>query len=204
MIPQPLQNLIKHLSKLPGFGPRSAQRAALHLIQNTESMATLQRTLLEVANTVQTCTQCGNIGLTEQCHICTDVKRSSNQLCVVEGVDDLWAIERAGIFKGHYHVLGGVINAMAGIGPEDITLPKLVQRVEENPPEEIILALGASVDGQTTAHLISTRLAHIQGKGPENSITISQPARGLPIGAEVDYMDDGTLSIAFQGRRKFG
>ncbi len=197
MIPQPLQNLIKHLSKLPGFGPRSAQRAALHLIQSGESMATLQRTLLEVANTVQTCTQCGNIGLTEICHICTDVKRSPSQICVVEGVDDLWAIERSGIFKGHYHVLGGVINAMAGVGPDDITLGQLIHRVETTQPEEIILALGASVDGQTTAHLISTRLAH-------TGVTISQPARGLPIGAEVDYMDDGTLSIAFQGRRKFG
>lgn len=197
MIPQPLQNLMKHLSKLPGLGPRSAQRAALHLIQSGESMATLQRTLLEVANTVQTCTACGNIGLTEVCHICTDTKRSPTQICVVEGVDDLWAIERAGIFKGHYHVLGGVINAMAGVGPDDIALAALINRVEQMRPDEIILALGASVDGQTTAHLISTRLAH-------TGVTISQPARGLPIGAEVDYMDDGTLSVAFSARQKFG
>lgn len=197
MIPAPLQNLIKHLSKMPGFGPRSAQRAALHLITQPDAMSSLQRTLLEVANTVQTCSECGNIGLSEQCHICTDAKRTPDQICVVEGVDDLWAIERSGIFKGQYHVLGGVVNAMNGVGPDDIALPKLVERVERLQPSEVILALGASVDGQTTAHLISTRLAH-------TGVKISQPARGLPIGAEVDYMDDGTLSVAFQGRQRFG
>lgn len=197
MIPAPLEHLIKQLSKLPGLGPRSAQRVALELLQQGEKMAQLQRSLLEVANTVTTCTACGNVGLDDPCHICTDAKRDTSLICVVEGVDDLWAIERSGSFKGLYHVLGGVVSALDGIGPNDVRMPELVRRVQAGGVSEVILALGASVDGQTTCHLISQRLR-------DTGVSVSMLAKGIPVGADVDYLDDGTLTLALEGRRKFG
>ncbi|MFZ2620812.1 MAG: recombination mediator RecR [Alphaproteobacteria bacterium] len=199
MIPKPLETLIKNLSRLPGLGPRSAQKAALHLLMKQGTMPDLQRALLEVANTVQTCHVCGNIGLATPCHICTDQTRNHSQICVVEGVDDLWAMERSGSYKGQYHVLGGVVNALDGVGPDDVNIPKLIQRVTESEGAvtELVLALSASVDGQTTGHLIARRLA-------ATGVAINTLARGIPVGASVDYMDDGTLSLAFEGRRKFG
>lgn len=197
MIPAPLEHLIKQLSKLPGLGPRSAQRVALELLQQGEKMTQLQRSLLEVANTVTPCGTCGNVGLDDPCHICTDVKRDGSLICVVEGVDDLWAIERSGSFKGHYHVLGGVVSALDGIGPNDVRMPELVRRVQAGGVSEVILALGASVDGQTTCHLISQRLR-------DTGVSVSMLAKGIPVGADVDYLDDGTLTLALEGRRKFG
>ncbi len=197
MIPAPLETLIKHLSKLPGFGPRSAQRAALHMLTHTNTMTTLQRSLIEVANTIQTCDTCGNIGLETPCHICQDSSRDNKTICVVEGVDDLWALERSASYRGQYHVLGGVVSALDGIGPNDISLPQLVKRIQTHNITEVILALGASVDGQTTCHLISERLKN-------SGVILSILAKGIPVGAEVDYLDDGTLALALEGRRKFG
>lgn len=198
MIPQPLEQLIKQLSRLPGLGPRSAQRAALHLITNPEAMIALQQMMGTVGAEIKTCTTCGNIGIADPCHICTNQKRDKATLCVVEGVDDLWAIERSGAFKGHYHVLGGVMSALDGIGPEQLNIPKLTERVIENGATEVILALGASVDGQTTSHYISRQ---IKQENPE--VQVSALAKGIPMGAEVDYLDDGTLNLALQGRQSF-
>lgn len=198
MIPAPLAHLIRHLSKLPGLGPRSAQRAALHLLTHPESLSTLQRSLIEVSNTITTCEACGNIGLASPCHVCTDEKRDISTICVVENIDDLWAIERAKTYKGLYHVLGGVVSALDGIGPEDLNFAGLQKRAEDESVQEVILALGASIDGQTTSHLIAQRLkAH-------RHINVTMLAKGIPVGAEVDYLDDGTLTLALEGRRKFG
>lgn len=198
MIPQPLENLIKQLSKLPGLGPRSAQRVALDLVSNGEQLYNLQQSLIEVAGQVTNCESCGNIGLASPCHICTDTSRDNQTICVVEGVDDLWALERSGSFKGFYHVLGGVVSALDGVGPDDLRIPALVQRVKEGDIQEVILALGASVDGQTTAHLLARRI-----KGLNKNVEVTMLAKGIPVGAEVDYLDDGTLALALEGRKQF-
>lgn len=198
MIPEPLNLLVKHLSKLPGLGPRSAQKAALYMLTEGDNLGQLQQIMQEVAEKVVTCTNCGNIGLDTPCHICTDDKRDSNLLCIVEGVDDLWALERSGAFKGFYHVLGGVVSAIDGIGLEELNFNQLVKRISSEDFSEVILALGASVDGQTTSHLISREI-----KGLYPNITISTLAKGMPMGANVDYMDEGTLSLALQGRQNF-
>ena len=202
MIPEPLEQLMKKLSKLPGLGPRSAQRAALHLLTTGGAMEALQRSLAEVAHTVQTCSTCGNVGLEDPCHVCTSQTRDTGTICVVEQVDDLWALERSGSYKGMYHVLGGVVSALDGVGPDDLAIPQLVRRVQQaaddgKPVQEIILALGASVDGQTTCHLISQRLK-------ATGVQVSVLAKGIPVGASVDYLDDGTLSLALEGRKSFG
>lgn len=197
MIPAPLERLIKTMSRLPGLGPRSASRAALHLLQKGEQIHTLQQALADVAAQIKTCQKCGNIGLEDICHICTDVKREPT-ICVVEGVDDLWALERSAAFNGKYHVLGGVVSALDGITPEDLNMASLMRRVEEEKITEVILALGASVDGQTTSHLISRQL-----KALPNAPKISALAKGIPMGAQVDYLDDGTLALALSGRQSF-
>jgi recombination protein RecR len=169
---------------------------ALHLLTNKDDLAELQTAMDDVSNQVQTCTECGNIGLASPCHICVDDSRDKSTICVVEGVDDLWAIERGGIFTSQFHVLGGVVSAIDGVSPEDIGIPKLLERATNGDVKEVILALGASIDGQTTAHLIA-------GKLKAEGITVSTLARGLPVGAEVDYMDDGTLTLALKGRVSF-
>jgi recombination protein RecR len=197
MIPEPLEHLIRQLSRLPGLGPRSAQRVAVHLLTQGDVLPQLQRAMLEVANTVQTCATCGNIGLHSPCHICADESRDRSQICVVEGVDDLWAIERSGAFNGQYHVLGGVVSALDGVGPDDLSMAPLVERAGTEGVQEVILALSASVDGQTTCHLISQRLR-------STGVTVSMLAKGIPVGASVDYLDDGTLSLALAGRQRFG
>ncbi len=196
MIPQPLQDLIKRLSRLPGLGPRSAQRAVLHLISNPMEMADLDKSIQTVMGAVVTCSTCGNVGLETPCHICTASNRDGTTLCVVEGVDDLWALEKSGEFKGHYHVLGGVISAIDGVGPEDLNIPGLIRRVEDGEFKEIILALGASVDGQTTCHLIARKLKPL-------GVSVTSLAKGMPVGSDVDYLDGGTLALALQGRREF-
>jgi len=196
MIPVPLEQLIKEFSNLPGIGKRSAQRMALQLLTHREGLGKLQQALSAVDAEIKTCSTCSNISLGDPCHICTDEGRDKTSLCVVEGVDDLWAMERSGAFKGYYHILGGVVSAIDGVGPEDLTIDQLVNRVKKGAFKEVILALGASVDGQTTAHLISRKLKPL-------GVDVSALARGIPIGAEVDYMDDGTLSLALKGRQVF-
>ncbi len=195
LIPLPFERLIKHLAKLPGLGPRSAQRVALHLLTNPLVMADVMRTLADVGSQLHVCDCCGNLGIAARCHLCTDTTRTNGQLCVVEGVDDLWALERSGGFKGRYHVLGGVLSPLEGIGPDKLRLGELVQRVADEHITEVILALGASVDGQTTVHVITERLK------PFN-ITLTTLAKGMPVGSDVDYLDEGTLALALHGRRK--
>ena len=194
MIPTPLEDLIKTLSKIPGLGRRSAQRAALHLLTHKEHLYKLQQQLETVLNETKTCATCGNLATTDPCHICTDTKRDEQTLCVVEEIADLWAMERSGAFAGRYHVLGGLLNALDGVGPEDIGIPQLISRVETHGYSEVILALSAGVDGQTTAHLINQKLQLL-------GVNVTTLGKGLPMGAEIDYMDEGTLSFALQARR---
>lgn len=194
MIPQPLEDLMKTLSKIPGFGRRSAQRAALHLLTHKDHLQKLQADLATVMRDTRTCSTCNNISLNDPCHICDDAKRQTTTMCIVEEVADLWAIERSGAFTGQYHVLGGLLSAIDGIGPDEIGLPQIMARIEKGEFKEVILALSASIDGQTTAHLIAAKLKNL-------GVEVTTLAKGLPMGAEIDYMDEGTLSFALQGRR---
>jgi recombination protein RecR len=188
-----LDTLIQLLAKLPGLGPRSARRAALHLIKRRESlMIPLAAALAQAAEAIRPCSVCGNLDTLDPCAICRDPKRESTAICVVEDLADLWALERTGAFGGRYHVLGGTLSALDGIGPEDLTIDRLVARVR--PGQELILALNATVEGQTTAHYIADRLA---GSG----VKLSRLAQGVPIGGELDYLDDGTLTAALNARR---
>ena len=188
-----LDTLIQLLAKLPGLGPRSARRAALHLIKRRESlMMPLAAALAQAAEAIRRCSVCGNLDTLDPCAICRDPERESTAICVVEDLADLWALERTGAFGGRYHVLGGTLSALDGIGPEDLTIDRLVARVR--PGQELILALNATVEGQTTAHYIADRLA---GSG----VKLSRLAQGVPIGGELDYLDDGTLTAALKARR---
>jgi recombination protein RecR len=188
-----LDTLIQLLAKLPGLGPRSARRAALHLIKRRESLMTpLAGALARAAEAIRTCPVCGNLDTVEPCAICCDPERDASVICVVEDLADLWALERTGVFRGRYHVLGGTLSALDGVGPEDLTIDRLLARVE--PGQELILALNATVEGQTTAHYIADRLA---GSG----VKLSRLAQGVPIGGELDYLDDGTLTAALNARR---
>ena len=190
-----IETLIKLLARLPGLGPRSARRAALHLIKRRESlMEPLATALQSAAASIRTCSTCGNIDTADPCAICRDERRDAGIICVVEEVADLWAMERAAAFKGRYHVLGGTLSALDGIGPEDLNAASLVRRVEAGGVREVILATNATVDGQTTAHYITDRLA---GSGVE----ISRLAHGVPVGGELDFLDDGTLAAALKARR---
>jgi len=190
-----IETLIKLLARLPGLGPRSARRAALHLIKRRESlMEPLAAALQSAAASIRTCSTCGNIDTADPCAICRDERRDAGLICVVEEVADLWAMERAAAFKGRYHVLGGTLSALDGIGPEDLNVASLVRRVEGGEVREVILATNATVDGQTTSHYITDRLA---GSGVE----ISRLAHGVPVGGELDFLDDGTLAAALKARR---
>jgi recombination protein RecR len=195
IVPLPFERLMKLLARLPGLGPRSAQRVALHLLTKPQVLADVLRSLAEVGEQLHVCERCGNLGVAAVCHVCTDEKRDGGLLCVVEGVDDLWALERSGGYKGRYHVLGGVVNALEGIGPEQLKMREMVARVEAEGVREVIVALGSNVDGQTTAHLIVERLKPL-------GVQVSMLAKGMPVGAEVDYLDEGTLTLALQGRRR--
>ena len=166
------------------------------MLTHRNLISDLQSKLQTLKEQVVTCEVCGNIGVENPCHICSDEKRDRSTICVVEGVDDLWAMERSGAYKGLYHVLGGVVSAIDGIGPEDIAISSLVERMDSD-VNEVILALGASLDGQTTSHLIARRLKSYE------DVKVTTLARGLPMGAEVDYMDDGTLLVALNGRLDF-
>jgi recombination protein RecR len=190
-----IEHLIALLAKLPGLGPRSARRAALYLLKRRESVMTpLARLLEETAEAVATCSVCGTLDSTDPCAICADPRRDRTQVCVVEDVADLWALDRAGTYKGLFHVLGGVLSALEGVGPEDLNIARLVARAGAGEVREVILALSATVDGQTTAHYIGERLAGMD-------IAVTRLAHGVPVGGELDYLDDGTLSAALKARR---
>ena len=190
-----LDVLIELMAKLPGLGPRSARRAVLHLIRKRNSLLLpLADMLSYLSETARECLNCGNITTTELCEICSDQDRSNGELCIVEDVSDLWAMERANVFKGRYHVLGGTLSALDAVGPEELRIPKLVHRVLSENITEIILALNATIEGQTTAHYISEQL--------ENSVTVTSLAQGVPIGGELDYLDEGTITAALKARRQ--
>ncbi|MDD9728175.1 recombination mediator RecR [Roseovarius sp. SK2] len=186
--------LIEMMAKLPGLGPRSARRAVLHMIRKRELLLSPLADLMgQVALTARECILCGNVGTTETCDICLSEKRANGMLCVVEDVADLWAMERASVFKGRYHVLGGTLSALDQVGPEQLRIPRLVDRIETENISEVILALGATVDGQTTAHYIADQL--------EDRVTLTSLAQGVPVGGELDYLDDGTITAALNARK---
>jgi len=189
-----LENLIRKLGRLPGLGPRSARRAVLFMLKNRQRlMLPLAEDMHEVASKVRACVDCGNLDITDRCSICLDSRRDQSRICVVEDVGDLWAMERASVYQGLYHVLGGTLSALDGRGPDDLLIDRLVQRARHNDTIEIILALSATVDGQTTAHYIGEKL---QG----SAVEITRLARGMPVGGELDYLDDGTLAQALKAR----
>ncbi len=188
-----IERLIQLLARLPGLGPRSARRAALHLIRKREELlAPLSDALVVARERIVTCSSCGSIDTSNPCTICRDVRRDSSVLVVVETVADLWALERAKVVNGHYHVLGGTLSPLDGIGPKDLNLSNLTERVSDG-VKEVILAVNATVDGQTTAHYITDIL-----KGSE--VKVSRLAHGVPVGGELDYLDEGTLSAAMRQR----
>ncbi len=190
-----IENLVKYLARLPGLGPRSARRAVLQLMRRRESLLNPLSDALAVArDKIVTCSQCGNIDTTDPCTICADVRRDDAVVCVVEDVGDLWALERAQALRGRYHVLGGSLSALDGIGPEDLNLEALRMRCAKPEVQEIILATNATVEGQTTAHFITDMLSDMP-------LTVTRLAHGVPVGGELDYLDDGTLLAAMKSRR---
>lgn len=191
-----LDSLIRKLGRLPGLGPRSARRAVLYLLKNREKlMLPLAEELHGIANRVRNCATCGNLDAGDICSLCADDRRDQTRICVVEDVADLWAMERAAVYRGQYHVLGGTLSALDGRGPEDLLIDKLAKRAGDPRVEEVILALSATVDGQTTAHYIADRLAPLNRE-------ITRLAHGVPVGGELDYLDDGTLAQALKARAK--
>ncbi|MEM7744290.1 MAG: recombination mediator RecR [Pseudomonadota bacterium] len=190
-----IERLIDLLAKLPGLGPRSARRAALHMVKRKDRILTpLAASMAEVAEKVRTCRTCENITISDICEICEDPRRATGTICVVADVADLWAMERTALFKGRYHVMGGLLSALDGITPETLRIPELAQRVRMEEISEVILALTASIDGQTTAHVIAE---YLEGTG----CAITSLAKGVPIGGELDYLDDGTISAALAARK---
>ena len=196
MINSEIDHLVRLISKLPGLGLRSARRIVLHLLNNKEKeMLVLSDEIKDVAERVKFCVICGNMDTSEECYICKDEKRDVSTICVVENVGDLWAIERSGVFSGKYHVLGGVLSALDNIGPDDLKIGQLVQRAKSEKIKEVILANSATVDGQTTAHYIADQLN-------STDIILSRLAQGLPMGGELDFLDDGTITQALKARSK--
>ena len=191
-----LDNLIRKLARLPGLGPRSARRAVLYLLKNRDRlMLPLAQDLFDVASQVRSCVECGNLDHGDKCSICLDTQRDHSCVCVVEDVGDLWAMERAAVYRGVYHILGGTLNALDGRGPDDLHIDKLINRASTGHTSEVILALSATVDGQTTAHYIAEKLAN-------SSVDVTRLAHGVPVGGELDYLDDGTLAQALKARAK--
>lgn len=191
----PLHHLIKMLSSLPGLGNRSARRVALHMLSKRESfMLPLAELMQRTAHDIKTCSRCFNLDVHDPCSLCQDTNRSRVQICVVAQVSDLWAIERTGAYRGQYHVLGGLLSALDGIGPENLSIGALISRVQNQPPDEVILALSATVDGQSTAHYIADHLR-------DYPVKITHLAHGVPVGGELDYLDDGTITTAFRSRK---
>ena len=194
-----VERLIGLLSRLPGLGPRSARRAALKMLQQPEArMLPLASALSDAARAVRPCRQCGNLDSRDPCGVCADPGRDHSSICVVEGVGDLWALERAAVHRGLYHVLGGTLSALGGTGPEDLNVEPLLARVEGGGVSEVILALGATVDGATTAHWLTERLRKLGSPA-----RITRVGQGVPIGGALDVLDDGTLAAALRGRRAF-
>jgi recombination protein RecR len=190
-----IERLIQLLAKLPGLGPRSARRAALHLVKNRDKLlAPLATALAETRDRVTICSQCGNIDTIDPCTLCTDPRRDRSAICVVEEVGDLWALERAGAWSGLYHVLGGTLSAIEGIRPEDLAIAGLIERATHGEVREVVLAVNATVEGQTTAHYLIERLKSL-------GIATSRLAHGVPVGGELDYLDEGTLTQAMRARR---
>ncbi|MEM5522028.1 recombination mediator RecR [Sulfitobacter sp. AS59] len=186
--------LIDLMSRLPGLGPRSARRAVLHLIRKRALLLTPLADMMQtVAATARECLNCGNVGTSDVCDICTSEKRANGEICVVEDVADLWAMERSGVFKGRYHVLGGTLSALDAIGPQELRIPRLIDRVASENISEVILALNATIDGQTTAHYIADQL--------DGQVRLTSLAQGVPIGGELDYLDDGTITAAMRARK---
>jgi len=195
MAARELDRLIQLLARLPGLGPRSARRTVLYLLKHRETaMRELAAALASAAKEVRQCRVCGNLDAADPCWICADPERDARQILVVEDVDDLWAMERAGQFRGGYHVLGGTLSALDGIGPEDLGIDRLLARIERQGSDEVILATSATVDGQTTAHYIAERLA-------ASGVAVTRLAHGVPVGGELNYLDDGTLGAALRARR---
>ena len=194
--PREIERLIELMARLPGLGPRSARRAVLHMLRKREAiMAPLAQALAQVVITARDCTICGNIGTEDPCDICRDPRRGTGELCVVETVSDLWAMERGKVFKGRYHVLGGTLSALDAVGPEELRIPGLVARVADEGISEVILALNATVEGATTCHYIADRLA-------STGVSVTSLAQGVPIGGELDYLDDGTIGAALRARKR--
>tara|TARA_R100001377_G_scaffold29216_1_gene15888 strand:+ start:560 stop:1153 length:594 start_codon:yes stop_codon:yes gene_type:complete len=189
-----IDTLIDLMARLPGLGPRSARRAVLHLIRKRALLLTPLADMMQtVAATARECINCGNVGTADICDICTSEKRANGEICVVEDVADLWAMERSGVFKGRYHVLGGTLSALDAIGPQELRIPRLMDRVRDEAVSEVILALNATIDGQTTAHYIADQL--------EGQVRLTSLAQGVPIGGELDYLDDGTITAAMRARK---
>ncbi len=198
MASQEIEALTSALARLPGFGPRSARRAVLHLVKKREAaLAPLRAALTAVEERLTTCATCGNVDTTDPCAICADPRRDPRALCVVEDVSDLWALERSRLFPGRFHVLGGRLSALEGVRPEDLAIEALVARVANGGVDEVVLAMNATLEGQTTAHYVAERLE----KFP---VRLTQLAHGLPVGGELDYLDEGTLAQALRARRPVG
>ena len=197
MIGPEIERLIQLLARLPGLGPRSARRAALHLVKKREQLlGPLAEAMAVARERIVVCETCGNIDTSNPCSLCRDARRDDSQIVVVADISDLWALERSGAVSGRYHVLGGVLSALDGVRPEHLTLDALVARASDAQVREIILALNATVDGQTTAHFITDALAHLPVK-------VTRLAHGVPVGGELDYLDDGTLAAAIRQRTGF-
>ena len=198
MASQEIETLVSALARLPGLGPRSARRAVLWLVKRRETaLVQLLDALSAVRETLVECSTCGNVDTADPCGICVDPRRDAKSICVVEEVADLWALDRARLFTGKYHVLGGRLSALDGVRPEDLTIGKLIARVEQGGVDEVVLAMNATLEGQTTAHYIAERLEGFP-------LRITQLAHGLPVGGELDYLDEGTLAQALRARRPLG
>lgn len=192
-----IERLIQLLAKLPGLGPRSARRAALHLVQNRDKLLEpLSAAIRDAADRISICRTCGNIDTTSPCTICMDERRDAAVICVVESVADLWALERASAISSHYHVLGGVLSPLDGVGPDDLNIASLIERARSSDVREILLAVNATVEGQSTAHYITDHLDGLE-------VSVSRLAHGVPVGGELDYLDEGTLAAAIKSRRPF-
>lgn len=198
MASKEIETLTQALARLPGLGPRSARRAVLHLVKKRETvLVPLLAALESVSDNLVTCTNCGNVDTVNPCGICADPRRDDRALCVVEDVADLWALDRSRLFPGRYHVLGGRLSALEGVRPEDLTIDSLVARVAGGGVDEVVLAMNATLEGQTTAHFIAERLE-------EHPVRVTRLAHGLPVGGELDYLDEGTLAQALRARRPVG
>ena len=196
MSEQILEKLIKKVSKLPGLGPRSSRRAVLHLLKNKDKyLIPLINDLTEVAQNIRSCIECGNLDQDEICEICENPSRNANLICVVETVADLWALERTKVYNGKYHILGGVLSAIDGINPEQLNISSLEKRLQKQAISEVIIAISATLDGQTTAHYIAERLNPLK-------IKVTRLAHGVPVGGELDFLDDGTIAQALKARNE--